>query len=601
MTSSGVECSSGSGDKTDPTVNFDDPLYVHPSDNTVTSVIIFKLLGTENFRIWRSSMVRALKARNKLGFVDGTVSKPVKDPVKESKWERANAITCSWILGSISENLYANHACLESAYDLWNELNETYHKTDGSVIFNVHQKIVSHSQDDSYNQVKSHILLMDPLPSVKTAFSLFLSLIGDNKQGLDDTSVNANMAGISCNSFIDNKCSKWVVDSGASQHMISPESHLQDSNDVSRLNIRVSHPNGSSAQINKIGNMQLSSSVTLFDVFVIPDFNDSESKGTVETGNQSVGLYYLDPYVADQFQVIVKTIRTDNGTEFINSRFKTFGDSHGIIHQTSCVYTPLQNGVLERKHRHILNVARSLMFQSGVPLKYWGDAILTSVFLINRTPSSVLKGLSPHELVYKKSPNFDNLRVFGCMCFTTNLNNSDKFSPRSEKCVFMGYSLDKKGYKVLSLDSKSIGSDPFSDDDPVISKNYVDDSVSNRTQGLDHHLDDSSLRFKEYNVPLIDGSGPSSVSSPDSSVRTEENISFIPDSSDTESIGLIRTRRETRFPSKFSDYIVEGKYKYGIEKTLNYLKLTSENKCFVSSLDKTVEPQSFYEASLNPE
>lgn len=146
MTSSGVECSSGSGDKTDPTVNFDDPLYVHPSDNTVTSVIIFKLLGTENFRIWRSSMVRALKARNKLGFVDGTVSKPVKDPVKESKWERANAITCSWILGSISENLYANHACLESAYDLWNELNETYHKTDGSVIFNVHQKIVSHSQ-----------------------------------------------------------------------------------------------------------------------------------------------------------------------------------------------------------------------------------------------------------------------------------------------------------------------------------------------------------------------------------------------------------------------------------------------------------------------
>ena len=76
--------------------------------------------------------------------------------------------------------------------------------------------------------------------------------------------------------------------------------------------------------------------------------------------------------------------------------------------------------------------------------------------MINRTPSSVLKGLSPYELVYKKSPNFDNLRVFGCMCFTTNLNNSDKFSPRSEKCVFMGYSLEKKGYKVLSIDSNYV-------------------------------------------------------------------------------------------------------------------------------------------------
>ena len=50
-------------------------------------------------------MVRALKACNKLGFTDGTVPKPTNDPIKESNWERANAITFSWILGSISENL----------------------------------------------------------------------------------------------------------------------------------------------------------------------------------------------------------------------------------------------------------------------------------------------------------------------------------------------------------------------------------------------------------------------------------------------------------------------------------------------------------------
>lgn len=61
------------------------PFYVHPSDNVVTSVINFKLLGTENYRVWRSSMTRALKARNKLGFTDGTATKPVNDPVKASK------------------------------------------------------------------------------------------------------------------------------------------------------------------------------------------------------------------------------------------------------------------------------------------------------------------------------------------------------------------------------------------------------------------------------------------------------------------------------------------------------------------------------------
>mgnify|MGYP001554503603 CR=1 FL=1 len=82
-------------------------------------------------------------------------------------------------------------------------------------------------------------------------------------------------------------------------------------------------------------------------------------------------------------------------------------------------------------------------------------------------------------------------------------------------------------------------------------------------------------------MPLFEGSVPSCVSSPDSPVRTEENIPLVSDPSDTQSIGLTYTRRETRLPSKFIDYIVEGKY--------TYLNLISENTCFVSNLDKTFE------------
>lgn len=85
-------------------------------------------------------MVRALKDRNKLGFTNGIISKPANDPIEESKWEHANTITCSWILGSIFENLYANHAFSESAQEVWNDLSESYHKIDGSIIFSVHQK-----------------------------------------------------------------------------------------------------------------------------------------------------------------------------------------------------------------------------------------------------------------------------------------------------------------------------------------------------------------------------------------------------------------------------------------------------------------------------
>lgn len=108
---------SGSGFKVDP-VNYDDPLYIHPYDNTVTIIVNFKLTGTKNFRVWRSSMIRILKAINKLGLVDGIVVKDSTDELKSLKWERANVIVCSWILRSLSKSIYSSHAYSESAVDI---------------------------------------------------------------------------------------------------------------------------------------------------------------------------------------------------------------------------------------------------------------------------------------------------------------------------------------------------------------------------------------------------------------------------------------------------------------------------------------------------
>ena len=68
-------------------------------------------------------------------------------------------------------------------------------------------------------------------------------------------------------------------------------------------------------------------------------------------------------------------------------------------------------------------------------------------------PTSVLHGASPFERIYKCFPKCDNLRVFGCLCFATKLNNTDKFAPRSENCIMLGYSNEKKGYKLLSIDT----------------------------------------------------------------------------------------------------------------------------------------------------
>nr|KAJ0213000.1 hypothetical protein LSAT_V11C400157850 [Lactuca sativa] len=916
-------------------------------------------------------MSRALKARNKLGFVDGTCKKSSVDASKQIKWDRANAVVCSWLLSSVSDSIYQSQAYSDIAEDVWNSLFETYNKSDGSVVFNIHQQINNFKQngislsdyfnrldslwkefdgltsltectceaavkqkdhsnlmklmqflsglDDSYSQVKSHILLMEPLPSVKTAFSIlsreeslqrngslgslqsfqtssksqstafnsrfnnkfnsnssnknksqivqckncgikghsidkcykiigypkdfkqkndfnsqksfsvnsattssgsssvsnstdsvgdsefhqltkeqyikFLQLIND-KQVNEEASASANMAGTclfqAFSSSVNNQ--KWIVDSGANQHMIASKSLLHDNVDVSQLNLLVSHPNGTSAKIEKIGNMNMTNSLTLFDVFAVPDFNvnllsvhkvckDStcevifnehgckiqglQSKVMVGNGRESGGLYYMNnepsgnslrvnnsssfccvskltwhnrlghpsdqalfslkqklnfendilppcdvchkakqtresfpvsqhvtsdlgelihldvwgPYrvttvegfryfltivddftratwvyllkskdevyecvmlffniLLNQFEVKIKTVKSDNGTEFLNNKMRHLFESKGIIHQTSCVHTPQQNGVVERKHRHILNVARSLIFQSGLPLKYWGEAVLTSVFLINRTPTSVLKGASPYELVYKSSPVFDRLRVFGCLCFATKLNNLDKFSERADKCVFLGYSSDKKGYKVLSLDSNLVfvsrdvkfyesvfplklksssitnkyndplsSSDPFSYDDSLYSSSLLDSSRVDNLRDVhqrcgasaDQYLDETNLfdvsnQTGEAHVPSSGEMFPSTSTMSEESGQDNTN-SLEGD----QSIRTTRSGRTVHLPAKFSDYIVEGKHKFGIEKTVNYSLLDNENLCFVSNLNKTVEPKTYSEAALD--
>jgi transposase InsO family protein len=90
--------------------------------------------------------------------------------------------------------------------------------------------------------------------------------------------------------------------------------------------------------------------------------------------------------VENLFSRTIKIIQSDGGGEFTSKSFTAFLQHHGIVHHISCPHTPQQNGVVERKHRHIVEMGLCLLSQSYLSSGFWLEAFSTTIFLINRLP-----------------------------------------------------------------------------------------------------------------------------------------------------------------------------------------------------------------------
>ena len=148
----------------------------------------------------------------------------------------------------------------------------------------------------------------------------------------------------------------------------------------------------------------------------------------------------------------LKVLRTDCGGEYTDSSFQKYCSEQGIFHQFSCPHTPQQNGVAERKHRHIVETALSLISQSSLPLSYWPYAFSTAIFLINRLPTPNLHLNTPWELLFHTLLDYSSFKTFGCSCFPLlKPYNKHKLEFKSQECVFLGYANHSKGYLCLDL------------------------------------------------------------------------------------------------------------------------------------------------------
>ncbi|KAL0561212.1 hypothetical protein IC582_001634 [Cucumis melo] len=152
--------------------------------------------------------------------------------------------------------------------------------------------------------------------------------------------------------------------------------------------------------------------------------------------------------IQTQFSSKIKILRTDNAMEYKDSRFLSFLAQQGTLIQRSCPHTSQQNGRAERKHRHILDFIRAQLLSGSCPEKFWGEAVLTSVYVINRLPSQVIHNISPFERLYGTLPSYSHLKVFGCACFVLlHPHEHTKLEPRARLCCFLGYGTKHKGFR----------------------------------------------------------------------------------------------------------------------------------------------------------
>ncbi|GKD94437.1 putative RNA-directed DNA polymerase [Tanacetum coccineum] len=339
------------GSNYDPVNGLDggNPLHMNPNDSTSTSLIPFKLLGTENYRVWSSAMKLALHARNK-----------------------CNPVVLTWIMNSVSADVYMGLVYSVDAATLWKDLKSTYDKFDALTklpicVFDANKELDTHNKliklmkfliglDDCYQSTRSSLLIQEPLPEVKDSYAIVSR--EESHRGIPESS-SVTEAKINATSFaaksiylglkkvtnlikqtgrfkqnfnanVDVK-SNDKQQSARSQNSSSSSFTLEEMkkllsliNETSSGSIHANmagHPNGTLATVSHVGNLQLTKIVVLYDVLVVPGYcvsllsmnkmikdsklfvgfdeekcyiQDLKKEIILGTGSESGGLYLLD-------------------------------------------------------------------------------------------------------------------------------------------------------------------------------------------------------------------------------------------------------------------------------------------------------------------
>ncbi|KAJ9546753.1 hypothetical protein OSB04_019296 [Centaurea solstitialis] len=158
--------------------------------------------------------------------------------------------------------------------------------------------------------------------------------------------------------------------------------------------------------------------------------------------------------VQNQLGRKIKFLRSDRGGEYLSDEFDNHLMECGIVSQLTPPYTPQMNGVSERRNRTLLDMVRTMMCHSTLPMSFWGHALETAAHILNRAPTKSVEK-TPYELWKGKKPNISFLRIWGCEVYVKR-PTSGKLKPKSDKCFFVGYPRTTVGYYFYNPEENKV-------------------------------------------------------------------------------------------------------------------------------------------------